>query len=107
MRTVHTFKFYSFEDGTFKSKSKAKKKGKVKTSPNFNLYSITPFVMLDPVICILGAGILSIAILEKILEHQGHYALAETLHMCFNIVIPCVAFGFIWKLMLSAGELFL
>lgn len=103
MKTVHTIKFYSFEDGTFKTK----KKEKVKTSPNLNLYSVSPFIMFDPVICILGVGILSIAVLEKILEHQGHYALAETMNMLFNIAIPCVAFGFIWKLMLSAGGIFL
>ncbi|PEJ32304.1 hypothetical protein CN689_14340 [Peribacillus butanolivorans] len=103
MSKVHTVKFYSFKDGTFN----VKKKEKRKAIPNINMYSVSPFVMLDPVICLMGVGLLSIALLEKFFEHQGNYDVSESLHTCFNIAIPCVAFGFIWKLMISVSGVFL
>lgn len=104
MSKVHTVKFYSFEDCCFKNK---KKKEIRKVSPNINMYSVSPFVMLDPVICIMGVGLLSIALLEKFFEHQGNYDVAEALHTGFNIAIPCIAFGFIWKLLIDVSGVFL
>lgn len=104
MRKVHTVKFYSFEDGCFKNK---KKKEKGNACPNINMYSVSPFVMIDPVICLMGVGLLSIALLEKFFEHQGNYDVAESLHTFFNIAVPCIAFGFIWKLMITVSGVFL
>lgn len=55
----------------------------------------------------MGVGLVSIALLEKFFEHQGNYDVAETLHTGFNIAIPCIAFGFIWKLMIAVSGAFL
>ncbi|MFP3509410.1 hypothetical protein SB775_07030 [Peribacillus sp. SIMBA_075] len=103
MRRKHTIQLHSFMDGSFKDK----KKVKWKASTNINLYSVSPFILFDPTICLMGVGLVSIALLEKFFEHQGNYDIAEALHTGFNIAIPCIAFGFIWKLMISVSGVFL
>jgi hypothetical protein len=107
MRKEHIIELHSFMDGSFKQKKVTKKKEKVKVSPNINLYSVSPLMLLDPTICLMGVGVVGIALLEKFFEHQGNYDVAETLHTCFNIAIPCIAFGFIWKLMVAVSGAFL
>ncbi|KON69624.1 hypothetical protein AKG34_13275 [Peribacillus butanolivorans] len=103
MRRKHTIELHSFMDGSFMDKKKVKRKA----SPNINLYSVSPFVLLDPTICLMGIGLVSVALLEKFFEQQGNYDVAEALHTGFNIAIPCVAFGFIWKLMIAVSGAFL
>ncbi len=107
MRKEHIIELSSFMDGSFKQKKMTKKKEKMKASPNINLYSVSPVMLLDPTICLMGVGLVGIALLEKYFEHQGNYDVAETLHTFFNIAIPCIAFGFIWKLMITVGGFFL
>ena len=103
MRRKHTIELHSFMDKSFKDKKKVNRK----TSPNINLYSVSPLILLDPTICLMGVGLVSVALLEKFFEHQGNYDVAEALHTGFNIAIPCIAFGFIWKLMIAVSGAFL
>ncbi|WMX58106.1 hypothetical protein [Peribacillus sp. R9-11] len=103
MRRKHTIELISFMDRSFKDKKKVKRKA----SPNINLYSVSPLMLLDPTICLMGVGLVSIALLEKFFEQQGNYDVAEALHTGFNIAIPCVAFGLIWKLMIAVSGAFL
>ena len=103
MRKEHTIELHSFMDGSFKKKKKEKRKA----SPNIKLYTVSPFLLLDPTICLMGIGLISIAALEKVFEYQGNYDLAEAIHIGMNILIPCIAFGFIWKLMVTVGGAFL
>lgn len=95
MAKVHTIRFQDFLDGSYK---KARK-----ISPNPTLYSVSPIAALDPTILMIGAGLLSLALLEKIFERQGNYDVAEAIHTGMRLVIPCIAFGFIWKLLTAVG----
>jgi hypothetical protein len=65
MSKVHNIKFNDFMDGSFRSK-------KVCTQNNpLYSFSLTPMMLLDPTVCIVGGVIVAIAIVQKVLEHQG------------------------------------
>lgn len=98
MTKTEVINFKDFMSGNYK---KAVKR------PPVQLYSMSPFVMLDPTIIGLGLGVLSIVALEKYFEYVGNYEGAEKVHMVFNLAIPTIAFGFIWKLMLTVSGAFL
>ena len=95
---TEVIKFSDFMDGSYKKTNKQASK---------TVYSISPFVMVDPTILLIGLGILSFVALEKYFEYVGNYAGAERVHTAFNIAIPTIAFGFIWKLMITASGAFL
>ena len=103
MRKEQTIELHSFMDGSFKKKKKEKRKA----SSNIKLYTVSPFLLLDPTICLIGMGLVTVAVLEKAFERQGNYDIAEALHLGMNILIPCIAFGFIWKLMITVSGAFL
>lgn len=94
MAKVHTIKFADFMDGSYKAR---------KINPNPTLYTVSPIAALDHTIIIIGAGLLSLALLEKVFERQGNYDVAEAIHTGMRLVIPCIAFGFIWKLLMTVG----
>ena len=95
---TEVIKFNDFMNGDYK---------KTKKQASKKIYSISPFVMLDPTIMLIGVGVLSIVALEKYFEYVGNYEGAERVHTAFNIAIPTIAFGFIWKLMITASGAFL
>lgn len=96
VKKIHVIPFRTFMDGTYRDKPISTK-----------VYALSPTIFLEPTIALAGGIILSLALLEKYFERTGNYDVAEGIHMVFNLAIPAVAFGFIWKLLLTVSGVFL
>ena len=95
-KKIHVIPFRTFMSGEYKAKPTYTK-----------VYTVSPLMMIEPTILIAGGIILSLALLEKYFERTGNYDIAEGIHTVFNLAIPAIAFGFIWKLLQAVSGAFL
>ncbi len=100
MAKGHTIKFSDFMDGSYKEK-------KVRTSNKLYSFHFSPFMLIDPTICVIGGAFIGLVILEKQLEKRGHYGVLEHLELFINIAIPTVAMGVIMYLLSQVSGVFL
>ena len=84
---VHTIKFDSFMDGSYK-----KIPNRVKA---YSFVSVSPLAFLDPNIITFGAVILGIALAEKHLEKIGLYDVAEKIEGIIKFALPVGAFSYL------------
>ncbi|MEH6965356.1 hypothetical protein V7079_23350 [Priestia megaterium] len=87
MKCVHTIRFSDFMDRNYKEVVQKKKPTKT-----YSLY-INPLVFLDPTVCIIGGGILGLALVEKFLIHQGNIDIAMVIQSIISILFPLLAVG--------------
>lgn len=86
---VETINFKAFLNNSYKEPL-PKKKSSVKA---YSIVAINPYAFIDPTICIIGAGVLTLALLEKFLARQGNFDIVEKIQGFTSIIFPAVGLG--------------
>lgn len=87
MSKVEVISVQDFMKGVHKKPVVPKKRGVVAHSYVY----LNPAILFDPTVCIIGAAVLGLAAIEKILNAQGHYHIVSKMEVVRSILLPGVA----------------